>query len=137
MIYAAQRGDGSWTGAVYDEVSPRIEAHHARFGETLLPVLSLTRAGATWQAELPSIEDERATWVVSRFQARQSLLNADLLDTADALIRATGNALVIGAWDDAQVFSRLSPSIVAMASALGLTDLMVDDLFRAAMQIEA
>jgi hypothetical protein len=137
MRYAAQNIDGDWTGAIYEEVTPRIREHHAQFDEELHPVVGLQLSGGVWQPVLPSVQQERETWSVSRFQARQSLLNAGLLDQADDLIRASGDALIIGAWDDAQIFERLSPTIQSMAAALELTDETVDDLFRQAMQIEA
>ncbi|MGR3199461.1 MAG: hypothetical protein ACU0DM_12080 [Paracoccus sp. (in: a-proteobacteria)] len=42
MKYAAQTADGSWTGALYDERTDRAVAHHADFGESLVPVTALT-----------------------------------------------------------------------------------------------
>lgn len=137
MKYAARKADGSYTGAVYDAVTPRETDYHATFGEVLVPVAALVRIGEVWHGTPPSIEDLRATWSVTRFQARQALREADLLASAEAAIMASGDALIIGAWEDALSFHRLSPSIVAMAATLGLTEEQVDDLFRAAVEIEA
>ena len=137
MKYAARRDDGTWTGALYEELTTRCRDWHAQFDEELRPVLDLHLVGGVWQPNLPTVQQERETWSVSRFQARQSLLNAGLLEQADNLIRASGDALIIGAWDDAQTFERLSPTIQSMAAALNLTEETVDDLFRAAMEIEA
>lgn len=41
------------------------------------------------------------------------------------------------AWAEAVEYSRHSPAILALAGVLELSDEQVDDLFRAAMQIEA
>ena len=41
------------------------------------------------------------------------------------------------AWADAQVFERSSPTIASLASAIGLTEAQIDDLFRAAGEIVA
>lgn len=41
------------------------------------------------------------------------------------------------AWAEAVEYRRNSPTILALAAALDLSDEQVDDLFRAAMQIEA
>lgn len=79
---------------------------------------------------------ERAAMVVSRFQARAALLQADLLDAAANAI-AQGDALTQLVWTDAQEFRRNSPTVAAIASTLGLTDAQLDDLFRQAKTIEA
>jgi hypothetical protein len=73
--------------------------------------------------------------VCSRFQARAALHNAGLLAQVNAFI-ADADPLVQIAWADAVEFRRNSPTIKAMAEGLELTDAQVDDLFRAAMQIE-
>ncbi len=74
---------------------------------------------------------------VSRFQARAALLDAGLLAQADAVVAASGNALLQLAWTDAVSFKRNSPGIAALAPALGLDDAALDDLFRAAAEIVA
>lgn len=74
---------------------------------------------------------------VSRFQARAALAMAGLLTQVDAAIAASGNILAQLAWADAQVFERGSPTIAAMAGALGLTAEQIDDLFRQAAKIAA
>lgn len=137
MMYAAQRQDGSWTGAVYDEITPRIEAHHAQFEEDLLPVLGLSKSGGTWQAELPSVEDQRGTWSVSRFQMRQALMAMDFLEVADEAIRFTENPLLIGVWEDGLYYHRISPFCAALISSGVVTAEVLDDIFAAAALIEA
>ncbi|MGN7867793.1 hypothetical protein [Paracoccus sp. 22332] len=75
--------------------------------------------------------------VVSRFQARMALRNAGHFDAAEAAIRSSGNDLLIEAWDSAVEFRRMSPSILTLGTALGLSKADIDNLFRAAAQITA
>jgi hypothetical protein len=74
---------------------------------------------------------------VTRFQARAALLSAGLLETVEAAIAGSGDALLKLAWADALTFERASPTIAAMSASLGLTGAQVDDLFRAASVISA
>lgn len=73
---------------------------------------------------------------VSRFQARAALLIAGYLPTVEATISAA-DPLTQLAWADAQVFRRNSPTIAALAAAIGLTESQIDALFVQAAQIEA
>lgn len=76
--------------------------------------------------------------VVSRFQARAALHLAGLLDQVEALMAdPQTDPLARLAWTDAQEFRRTSPTLVAMASALSLTDAQLDQLFITAAGIEA
>lgn len=74
---------------------------------------------------------------VSRFQARTALHLSGLLAPVESAIAASGNVVAQLAWADAAAFERGSPTIAAMAGALGLTDAQIDDLFRAAAGIVA
>ena len=78
---------------------------------------------------------ERASMVVSRFQARAALLQNNLLDTASGAI-AQADAMSQLAWEDAQEFRRNSPLVTSISGALSLTDEQLDDLFRLAQTIE-
>lgn len=73
---------------------------------------------------------------VSRFQARAALMQAGLLDQAEAAVAQAGPLAQL-AWNDAVEFRRNSPTINALAPALGLTAEQIDALFIAAAQIEA
>ena len=73
---------------------------------------------------------------VTAFQARAALLAAGLLDEVEAAV-AAADRLTQTAWEYAQAFERTSPTIAALAAALGLTDAQLDDLFRAAAKISA
>ena len=76
-----------------------------------------------------------STQVVSRRQAKQALLRADLLDDVDAAIAASANRAWQIDWADAQEFRRDWPALVAMQPALGLSDAQIDDLFRLAVTL--
>lgn len=76
--------------------------------------------------------------VVSRFQARAALHLAGLLTAVEALMADPAtDPLARLAWTDAQEFRRTSPTLVAMAAALSLTDAQLDQLFITAAGIEA
>lgn len=88
----------------------------------------------------PTPEQTLATWraqaKVSRFQAFAALAAADLLDDATAAVTAAGGVALL-AWNNAIEFRRNSPTIAALAGAVGLTAEQLDALFLAASEIEA
>lgn len=97
-------------------------------------------AGCTIRPALPAdavYAAPEAPASVTRFQARAALSRAGLLDHVDAAIAASGNAIAQIAWADAQTFERGSPTVAAMAGAIGLTSAQVDELFQAAAGIVA
>lgn len=83
--------------------------------------------------------------IVSRFQARAAMLMApstsdefpNLLAQIDAAVAASDNAFVRLAWSEAVEWRRDSPTVNALAGALGVTSDQLDDLFRAAAGIIA
>ncbi|NOD65744.1 hypothetical protein [Ruegeria sp. HKCCD6109] len=79
---------------------------------------------------------ERATMVVSAYQARQALAAAGLLTAIEALVGSQSDD-VQRAWQHAVEFRRNSTTIAALASSASLTDTQLDDLFRAAKLIVA
>lgn len=75
---------------------------------------------------------------VSRFQAKAALLQAGLLDSVEAMMVSESTpALARIAWREAQEFRRTSPTVLAMAQALNLTDPQMDALFVSAAAIVA
>ena len=79
---------------------------------------------------------EREGMVCSRFQAKAALLQAGLLDQVQVAVD-DAEPFVRIAWAEASEFRRNSPTIAALAKSVDMTDEQVDDLFRAAMEIEA
>lgn len=78
--------------------------------------------------------------VVSRFQARAALLAAELLSTIENAVAAYDGqdaAFVQLAWAEATEWKRSSPTVISLATLVGLTDQQLDDLFTVAAQIEA
>ena len=74
--------------------------------------------------------------VVSRFQARAALNLHGVLADVEAMIPAS-DPIAQFAWADAQQFERQSPTIAAIAQALGWTHEFVDELFITAGGITA
>src|SRR5690606_18612826 len=67
--------------------------------------------------------------VVSRFQARAALHLAGLLESVETLMaNPETDMLARLAWIDATEFRRDSPTLVAMAAALSLTEQQLDQL---------
>ena len=97
-----------------------------------------------WRAEgntpLPPderwINERRGKQVVSRFQARAALHIHSVLADVEAMIQAA-DPITQMAWADARDVERPSPTIAAMAQALGWTDEFVDALFVTASGIKA
>lgn len=71
---------------------------------------------------------------VTRAQGKLALLNAGLLASAQAAASAAGPAAEI-AFNDAQKYERTSPTLNAMAAALGLSSSDLDRLFIAASKL--
>jgi len=92
-----------------------------------------TYDGTQWVAPPPYIPQQ-----VTRFQALAELSNVGLLAQAQAIIDdpATPELSKL-AWENALHFERTSPTLIALAQALGLSDSQLDDLFIAAAQITA
>lgn len=76
--------------------------------------------------------------VVSKFQAKASLLNAGYLETVEGIMADAGTPMIARlAWTEAQEFRRDSPTVAMMAAALSLTSEQVDDMFRYAEKVVA
>ena len=88
-----------------------------------------------WQ-EIDPLIAWRASAKASRFQAFAALSAAGKLTDATAAVNAAGGVAKL-AWDNAIEFRRNSPTIAALASAVGLDAAALDALFIAAAQIEA
>ena len=84
---------------------------------------------------LDPLASERAGMKVSRLQARVALLQAGLLPQVEAAV-AAADPIIQMAWAEAIELRRYSPAILGLASALGLTDAQLDDLFRAAALVD-
>lgn len=76
---------------------------------------------------------------VTRRQARQALLLAGLLDMVqpaiDAIPNATTRAIVAIEWADSLHFERDRPTLIGLATALGMTSAQLDQLFITASKL--
>ena len=72
---------------------------------------------------------------VTRAQGKLALLNAGLLANAQAAATAAGQAAEI-AFNDALTYERTSPTLNALATALGLSSSDLDSLFIAASKLK-
>lgn len=72
---------------------------------------------------------------VSRMQAKQALLAADLLDDIEEAIAASNDRALQLYWAETSEFHRDHPKVAEIATSLGWTQAQLDDLFRAAAQV--
>ena len=85
-----------------------------------------------------SKEEWRATAEASRFQARVALYDFGLLDAVNKLMAdSTIPFIVKEAWESAGIFKRNSPTVNALGAELKLTEEQIDELFKAALEIQA
>jgi len=84
-----------------------------------------------------SLQLERESMVVNRFQARAGLLNAGRLDEVEAMMSDPNtDRLTRIMWTEKLNIHRTHPTTVAMFAALGISDAEADQLFRDAMKLE-
>lgn len=88
---------------------------------------------ALTQAEIDAARKALVPLVVTRRQARQALLMAGLLANVQPAIDALEDPMQRGMaqieWDDSQEFTRDRPLLIQLASALGLDEVALDNLF--------
>lgn len=114
--------------------------------ETLVwvnPTYSNGKWRQNWRVDtLPQSEiDKRLnTWRQSAsctpFQGRVALSDAGILSQVEAAISSADEKTKV-AWEYALEWKRMSPMIVALATALNMTDEEVDNLFKSAQTIAA
>lgn len=128
MLYFKQPGSGEVFG---------YESHAEReaFGDSSLVPMTSAEVDAHLN---PPPAPPAIPQSVTRFQARAALHLAGLLPQVEALMGDVQTDMLARlAWTDAQEFRRQSPTVLAMAGALGLTEQQLDDLFTTAAGIEA
>lgn len=88
-----------------------------------------------WQGGAWVLGPEPVPLEVTRAQGKLALLNAGLLANAQAAATAAGQAAEI-AFNDALTYERTSPTLNALATALGLSSSDLDSLFIAASKLK-
>jgi hypothetical protein len=98
-----------------------------------------TSGETTWVDEDPPIDVQPVIIpaTISMFQCKAALLQAGLLDDANAAVAGSGSPFIILAWAEGTEMQRASPSLAALAPLLGLDDAALDALFIAAAEIRA
>jgi hypothetical protein len=82
--------------------------------------------------------DPRSSMIVTAFQAKAAIGRIGLYDQVETLMSNPDTPFEIAlAWREVLTFKRLSPTVVAMGAALGLSDAQLDDLFVLAATIDA
>lgn len=80
--------------------------------------------------------DPRTLVEVTAFQAHAAIARSDLYDKVEALMEKPDTPLETKiAWRKSQYFKRLSPTVLTVGNALGLTEKQLDDLFALASTI--
>ena len=136
MDIVYKRADGSFVATVNDL------PYHITSSDPLFAAAQAAGTGAPMEPVPPQptaaeeLATERAGMVVSRFQAKAALMAAGHLPAVETVI-AAADAITQLAWAEAVEMRRTSPMIAGLAGAIGLTDTDLDDLFRAAVLIEA
>ena len=80
------------------------------------------------------LAEERAAMVCSPAQMRLSLLSAGLLNTVQGIADSDPAASIV--WEYATRIERLSPLVDALGGPNGFSPEQIDDIFRAAMQVQ-
>lgn len=149
FIYAYRQSDMCYTGAV--EVPDGTTAIPRFHDFTAPPEQEGYHAVMTWQGwtlvEGPTPPDPqpqidlnnwRNSATCTPFQGRIALSKAGLLAQAQALVDNPDSPEETKiAWEYAIEWRRMSPMIVSLGGALGLTEEQIDDLYREAVQIVA
>jgi hypothetical protein len=88
-------------------------------------------SGGNWQQ--PPAQGQEIPFSVSRRQGRQALLLAEKLalvqPTINAIADVTQRGMAQIYWDDSQEFERNHPTLIALATQIGLTSADLDSLF--------
>lgn len=87
----------------------------------------------------PAMLAQSVPQVVTRRQARQALLLVgrlqDVQPAIDAIADPVQRGMVQIEWDDSQEFQRTRPTLIALATAIGMTEADLDNLFTQAAQL--
>ena len=107
------------------------------------PVLSNGEWSVDWTVTQKTPEEiaaELAQWraqtACTPFQGRMALVDANLLTQVETAINSADQKTKT-AWEYALEWKRTSPLITTLAAALNLSDVEVDELFKAAQKITA
>lgn len=125
---------------VFDPVTQRIKSQSCYYDAEQDKVFQTSEI-ATIPPKTPEeiqaeLDEKRRNMICSNYQARAILLKNGMYDTVQAAMDdATTDPEAKIAWEYAGEFHRISPFVVSMGQALGLTELQLDELFEAAQKV--
>ena len=94
--------------------------------------------GAWPPQDQPEAPVSRELMNVTAFQAHAAIARAGLYEQVESLMSNPETPLETRlAWQKAQTFRRLSPTVITLGAALGLDDEALDELFTLASTIDA
>lgn len=132
-------GRGYWQ--TISEPSPEMLASYpaGTVQVPLKPGAGFTWTGNTWAPPEMVAPVVVVPQVVTRRQARQALLLAgrlqDVQPAIDAIADPVQRGMVQIEWDDSQEFQRTRPTLIALATAIGMAAEDLDSLFAQAAQL--
>lgn len=145
----------SFTPDISDAIASEFNVF--RVEETAAPIYNAEREKLVWDTPIfengawkqqwrvdplssEELDAQAAQWRQSAsctpFQGRMALIEAGLMASAQSAID-NADEKTKTAWEYALTWQRQSPMITALGAALGLTNAQIDDLFRAAQEINA
>ena len=127
------------SGVVVNTIVATVQEAQTAFPDAIC--IEATTGGIGWAWDGSTLSAPAAPPVVvtvpssvTMRQARLALLGAGLLDTVETAIAGAGPAAAIE-WEYTQEVQRASGLVLAMATALGMTDAQIDALFIAAAKL--
>ncbi len=114
------------------------------YAQHFITVPDDAQTGWLWDGHLASppptpVPVSRVPATITRAQAKLALLAAGLLDSVQPTINAIADPVQRAAaqieWDDRLTFERSNPTLVALATAMGMTSDELDALFVAAASL--
>lgn len=148
LIYAFRSSDMCYTGPVeVPDGTTAIPPYHTFQAPPEMEGFHAVMSGGWILVEGPvppdpqpeiDLNNWRNSTACTPFQGRMALVNAGLMAQVEAIIAdaATPQETKI-AWEYAIEWRRMSPMIDSLASTIGLTAEQIDDLFQAALVIQA
>ena len=112
------------------------EGNTLQSGFKLRPTTPPLEPGQQWVEHVPAPKPPEVPEIVSRFQGRAALLQAGYLDDVETYM-LTADQFEREAWNSITEMRRHSPMTIKIGQLLGLTDEIMDNLFRFAATIYA
>lgn len=113
--------------------------HASTYDEAVADGAVLVQISATGGVDYWTAEDTLPDWYtatpvaaipdITSWQLTQALIELGLIAAVEALVAATADPYIKYGWQQATVYSRRSPFVLAAQAALGMSDAAADQLF--------